>query len=92
MGREGGCQALGGGVVTASHGATWDHLGASQGGTVPDAATDAWHHVVLTYDGAGVKFYLDQAGQPATSEDTGVITTVAVGLYIGHAGPPKTNE
>ena len=41
MGREGGCQALGGGVVTASHGATWDHLGASQGGTCLLYTSDA---------------------------------------------------
>ena len=27
MGREGGCSSVGGGVVTASNGATWDHLG-----------------------------------------------------------------
>ena len=92
MGREGGCTALGGGVVTQTHDATWDHLGSSQGGGVPPAAVDEWHFVVLTYDGVGVKFYVDNAAQPATADDTGPIVTVAVGLYIGHAGPPKTNE
>ena len=92
MGREGGCTSVGGGVVTASHGATWDHLGVSQGGTVPAAATDEWHHAVCTYDGSQVNFYLDRDAPAASSQDSGDLLVDPDGVYIGQAGPPRGNE
>ena len=37
MGREDGCTALGGGIITAAHGVTWDHSGIT-------ATLGEWHH------------------------------------------------
>ena len=88
MGREGGCTAVGGGVVTGSNDVTWDHLAASQGGSLPPAPTDEWNHVVLTYDGTNVDFYLNSGGVDANTRDSGAIVVDSDGVNVGKAGRP----
>jgi hypothetical protein len=92
MGREETCTGLGGGVSTAGRLQTWDHIwaaaatGNDRSGGVPPAPTDSWNHVVLTYDGVNVGFYLNSGDAGVNARDTGDIIVDADGLNIGKAG------
>lgn len=93
MGREESCTGLGGGVSTADSLVTWDHIWAAAGtggrsGGVPAAPTDTWNHVVMSYDGVNVGFWLNSGDAGANARDNGDIVVDAEGLNIGKAGRP----
>lgn len=56
MGRENNGQMLGGGVVTSDNLVTWNYVHIV-------ALKNTWHHVVMTYDGAELLFFLDNQKQ-----------------------------
>ncbi|XP_072178925.1 uncharacterized protein [Diadema setosum] len=84
MGRENSGQMLGGGIVTPTSSRTWDysHLVAAQ---------NTWNHVVMTYDGSTLWYYLNgQAQTPLTR--VGPILIRNSPVTIGQAGPPMAGE
>ncbi|WP_395239501.1 LamG-like jellyroll fold domain-containing protein, partial [Salmonella sp. s54412] len=54
MGREQTGQMIGGGVLTTGSPTLWDYVGIK-------ATFNHWHHVVMTYNGTQLDFYLDNA-------------------------------
>jgi hypothetical protein len=53
--------------------------------------TKAWHHVVMTYDGANIKLYVDGVLQVTTAK-TGAINTNSVNLILGANMSGKLND
>ena len=86
MGRELSGEMLGGGVVTKDSTVTWDYVNIR-------ATKNQWHHVVMTYDGATLKFYLDNVKQSGKSSCcSGKITVKNTPLTIGQAGVGMSQE
>jgi len=86
MEREFGGQMLGGGVVTSNDRATWNYVNLV-------AANQVWHHVVMTYDGESLKYYLDNVQQEGDDDCChGDMLIKNTPLTIGQAGAGKSNE
>ncbi|XP_070545045.1 uncharacterized protein [Ptychodera flava] len=86
MGREMSGQMLGGGVNTANSPQTWNYVNLL-------AQQNTWHHVVMTYDGETLNYYLDnkkQAGDQTCCHGDMLIKDTP--LTIGQAGVGKSNE
>ena len=80
MGRENSNGAmLGGGVVTSAHPETWDFVNL-------DASKNEWHHVVMTYDGNTLSYYLDNVQKSGSGNDRGKIIGKNTPLTIGEEG------
>ncbi|XP_038071314.1 uncharacterized protein LOC119740168 [Patiria miniata] len=80
MGRELSGEMLGGGVVTLDSTATWNYANLR-------ASLGDWHHVVMTYDGSQLLFYMDN--QLQSGDNTcchGNIISKDTPLTIGQAG------
>ncbi|MFW9813894.1 MAG: DUF2341 domain-containing protein [Candidatus Thorarchaeota archaeon] len=59
-------------------------------GTSQNIAPNAWHHVVATYDGSLVKFYIDGSQDAATMEmTTNILSALPDSFRIGHADQPE---
>ena len=84
MGRENEGTLLGGGVLTTADPRPWDFS--------TYASQNTWHHVVMTYDGSSLAFYLDGAVVGIQRRDSGNILTRNTPLTIGQAGPGTVNE
>lgn len=87
MGREQNGQMLGGGVITKnSKPKTWNYVGLK-------ASFDHWHHVVMTYNGNTLDFYLDNVKQKGKSSCCqGNILTKKTDVVIGQAGHGSARE
>lgn len=86
MGREQSGQMLGGGIATTKLSSIWSYVGLK-------AAFDHWHHVVMTYDGSTLDFYLDNVKQKAKKSCCkGPILTKNTDVIIGQAGPGMGRE
>ncbi|XP_078000232.1 uncharacterized protein LOC144452901 [Glandiceps talaboti] len=86
MGRELEGQMLGGGVVTADDTATWNYVHLV-------ARKNVWHHVVMTYDGVTLNYYLDNVKQEGEADCChGDMLIKNTPLTIGQAGVGKSNE
>ena len=80
MGQEMNGEMLGGGVITTNSPRTWDYQGIR-------ASKNQWHHVVMTYDGSKLNFYLDNVKQSGKSSCCfGDILVKNTPLTIGQAG------
>ena len=85
MGRENSGQKIGGGVVTSNSGKTWDYT--------TTASYNHWHHVVMTYDGVTLNFYLDNKSQNGNSKCCkGSIVSKKNDVVIGQAGHGMSRE
>ena len=85
MGRENSGQMIGGGVVTSNSGKTWDYQ--------TTASFNHWHHVVMTYDGTTLSFYVDNKAQKGNSKCCqGHIISKANDVVIGQAGHGMPRE
>ncbi|MFW9796231.1 MAG: DUF2341 domain-containing protein [Candidatus Thorarchaeota archaeon] len=59
-------------------------------GTSQTIAPNGWHHVVATYDGSLVKFYIDGSQDAATMEmTTNILSALPDSFRIGHADQPE---
>ncbi|XP_002738012.1 uncharacterized protein LOC100377386 [Saccoglossus kowalevskii] len=86
MGREYSGQMLGGGVNTADSRETWNYINVL-------AEQNVWHHVVMSYDGQSLKYYLDNKIQNGNENCChGNMIVKDTPLTIGQAGVGKTNE
>jgi hypothetical protein len=85
MGREDNGTNLGGGIITKNSEKTWDFVGLY-------AAQNQWHHVVMTYDGTNLYFYLNGKAQSGGGNDTGDIIAKNTPLTIGKAGVGMSRE
>jgi len=85
MGRENGGQMVGGGVLTSSHKKAWDHVGLK-------APLNKWNHVVMTYNGKELNFYLNKVTKKATTKDKGILLNKNNPLVIGQAGHGSGGE
>ena len=85
MGRENSGTMLGGGIVTSANNATWDHVHLH-------ASQNQWHHVVMSYDGNNLSFYLDGELKGVSTRDVGNLIAKNTPLTIGKAGIGKNNE
>ncbi|MBT4921795.1 MAG: tandem-95 repeat protein [Rickettsiales bacterium] len=85
MGNEGSGTMLGGGVITQGNTQSWDHKNLT-------AATNTWHHVVMSYDGKNLAYYLDGALKDISGRDSGDMLIKNTVLTIGQAGTGKSNE
>jgi len=80
MGREMSGQNLGGGVNTADSPETWNYVDIQ-------ATPNQWHHVVMTYDGEILNYYLDNVRQEGDQTCChGDILINDTPLTIGQAG------
>ena len=80
-------QMLGGGILTRQEDFTmWDYINLV-------AAQNTWNHVVMTYDGSALLYYLNGAQQPLTSEihDSPILTR-STPVTIGQAGQGTSIE
>lgn len=85
MGRESSGQMLGGGVLTPNSGGAWDYR--------TTASFNHWHHVVMTYDGATLNYYLDTVQQKGKSKCCRAnILTKQTDVVIGQAGHGMSRE
>ena len=81
MEREYEGKMLGGGIVTSSSRETWDYINIQ-------ASQNKWHHVVMTYDGERLLFYLD-GRRKSTDKDTNISGNIIpqnTPVTIGQAG------
>ena len=86
MGDADGGQMIGGGVLTAAHNKAWDHVQLK-------AALNTWHHVIMTYDGSKLDFYLNgMRWKETTTADKGPLLVKDTPLYIGQAGVGTPKE
>nr|VFK67322.1 MAG: Concanavalin A-like lectin/glucanases superfamily protein [Candidatus Kentron sp. UNK]VFK72678.1 MAG: Concanavalin A-like lectin/glucanases superfamily protein [Candidatus Kentron sp. UNK] len=85
MSRENSGTMLGGGVITPTNNAAWDHANIHASG-------NQWHHVVMTYDGNTLSFYLDGELKGMNTRDVGILIAKNTPLTIGQAGTGKSNE
>ena len=86
MGRENNGQMLGGGVVTGDSPVIWDYI-------YLIASRNDWHHVVMTYDGDTLLYYLDGVLQSGDDQCcTGRILQRTNPVTIGQAGVGKNDE
>nr|VFK51970.1 MAG: Concanavalin A-like lectin/glucanases superfamily protein [Candidatus Kentron sp. TUN]VFK53565.1 MAG: Concanavalin A-like lectin/glucanases superfamily protein [Candidatus Kentron sp. TUN]VFK55006.1 MAG: Concanavalin A-like lectin/glucanases superfamily protein [Candidatus Kentron sp. TUN] len=85
MGRENGGTMLGGGVITSANNAAWDHVNLH-------TSQNQWHHVVMSYDGKNLSFYLDGELKEINTRDVGNIIAKNTPLTIGQAGIGKSTE
>ena len=77
---------VGGGVLTPSHKQSWDHVHLK-------AALNTWHHVIMTYDGKNLDFYLNgMRWKDSTTKDKGPLLVKNTPLVIGQAGPGSGAE
>ncbi|MFW9893511.1 MAG: DUF2341 domain-containing protein, partial [Candidatus Thorarchaeota archaeon] len=59
-------------------------------GTSQTIAPNEWHHVVATYDGSLVKFYIDGSQDAATMDmTTNILSALPDPFRIGHADQPE---
>ncbi|XP_071941443.1 uncharacterized protein [Antedon mediterranea] len=80
MGREFSGQMLGGGIITSDSSTAWDYINLR-------AAPNTWHHVVMTYDGQLLSFYLDGEKQVGDEDCcSGTILVKNTPVTIGQAG------
>ncbi len=77
-GEEGGRNIIGGGLVTSADSNLWDHK--------EDVDQDAWHHILMSYDGHDSYFYIDGVLQSISSVDEGSLLIKDNILTIGQAG------
>jgi len=86
MGNEHGGTMLGGGVITGSNNKVWDHVHLK-------APLNKWNHVVMTYDGKKLDFYLNKiAVKDSTTKDKGPMLRKNTPLFIGQAGTGTGGE
>ena len=86
MGDGDGGTMIGGGVLTASHKKAWDHVNLK-------AALNTWHHVIMTYDGSKLDFYLNgMRWKDSTTDDKGPLVVQDTPLFIGQAGTGTSKE
>ena len=86
MGSELNGRMIGGGIVTGDSSGTWDYANLQ-------AMRNVWHHVVMTYNGVSLQYYLDGELQSGKADCcTGPILQRANPVTIGQAGVGKTNE
>jgi len=78
MGHESQGTKLGGGIATEKSPDQWDYI--------LYASQNEWHHVVMSYDGISLSFYLDGVAQSAERTDKGNIIVKNNPLTIGQAG------
>ena len=76
---------VGGGVLTSSHKQAWDHVGLK-------APLNKWNHVVMTYNGKELNFYLNKVTKKATTKDKGILLNKNNPLVIGQAGHGSGGE
>ena len=86
MGRENSGQMLGGSVFETNVG-PWDYQSLV-------AAQNTWNHVVMTYDGSTLRYYLNGQIQTATNPNccSGPIPTKNNPVTIGQAGVGTAHE
>lgn len=80
LGREMAGGALGGGVATYNDTKLWDFQNIN-------APPDYWHHAVMLYDGASLRFFLDGAEQPVGRRDGYKIVRTSGPLVMGGWDP-----
>jgi len=86
MGREMSGQMLGGGVNTADSPETWNYVDIQ-------ATPNQWHHVVMTYDGNILNYYLDKVRQEGDQNCChGDILIKDTPLTIGQAGVGSSKD
>jgi len=86
MGREMSGQMLGGGVNTADSPETWNYVNIQ-------ATPNQWHHIVMTYDGDILNYYLDNVRQDGDQTCChGDILINDTPLTIGQAGVGSSKD
>ncbi|BBN83633.1 hypothetical protein PA25_36180 [Pseudoalteromonas sp. A25] len=83
MGSENSGQNIGGGVVTQNDPSVWDH-------SLLSISNNEWHHIVMTYNGEDVRFFIDGVEQYGRDQqgtpDFGPVVYKDKPLIIGQAG------
>jgi len=86
MGRENNGQSIGGSINPKKAETTWNYQGVQ-------VLKNQWHHVVMTYDGEELLFYLDKIKKTSNRESSkGDILIKNTPVTIGQSGPGHERE
>jgi hypothetical protein len=74
----------GGCALTYADSATFSYAAVGDHGVV---SLNTWHHVVVTFDGSALRFYIDAVGQGAPLTRSGALTTTTNPVLLGAYDP-----